>query len=235
MSLVAVVGARSAGTTTSAVALAAAWPGGRAVVAECDPDGGCLALAAELPADPGLASLAVAARPGLTAGLLTGQLQRLGGGPPVLVGPPGPDQAAQAVAATAALLAQLAHADGWVCVADCGRLRRGSPAGQLLGAADAVVLVVEPTSEGVGHAKARLAAVPLNPDRTAVLVIGARPYSLGEVAAELGLAQLGMLPAHRQSADELREGRAGRRNPLIRAAGPTSAAIAEHLRMRSAA
>lgn len=122
MSLVAVVGARSAGTTTTAVALAAAWPGGRGVVAECDPDGGCLALAAELAADPGLASLAVAARPGLTVGLLTGQLQRLGGGAPVLVGPAGPDQAAQAVAATAALLPQLADAEG----ASAGAARPGS-------------------------------------------------------------------------------------------------------------
>lgn len=235
MTLVAVVGARSSGTTKTAVALTAAWPAGRAVIAECDPAGGCLALAAQLPADPGMGSLAVATRPGMAAGVLTGQLQRLGGGPLVLVGPPRPDQASQVVAATATLLPQLAEADGWVCVADCGRLHRGSPAGQLLAAADAVVLVVEPTSEGVGHAKARLAGVALNPDRTGVLVIGARPYSLAEVAAELGLAQLGMLPANRHSAEELREGRGSRRNPLVRAAGPTAAAIAEHLRMRSAA
>ena len=234
MSLVAVVGARSVGTTTTAVALAAAWPAAGAMVAECDPDGGCLGLAGQLRGDQGLASLAVAARAGMTGGLLTGHLQRLGG-PPVLVGPAGPDQAHQAVAATAALLPRLAEAEGWVCVADCGRLHRASPAGQLLAAADAVVLVVEPTSEGVGHAKARLSAAPLNPDRTAVLVVGARPYSLAEVAAELGMPQLGMLPVHRNSAEELREGRVGRRNPLVRAAGPLAASIVDHLTARAAA
>jgi len=131
MSLVAVVGARSSGTTTAAVALAAAWPGGRGLVAECDPDGGCLALAAGQALDPGLGSLAVAARPGATGGLLTRHLQRLGGGPPVLFGPVGPDQAGQTVTAVAGTLVQLADNDGWVCLADCGRLHRGSAAGQL--------------------------------------------------------------------------------------------------------
>ncbi len=235
MSLVAVVGARSSGTTTAAVALAAAWPGGRGVVAECDPDGGCLALAAGQALDPGLGSLAVAARPGATGGLLTRHLQRLGGGPPVLFGPVGPDQAGQTVAAIAGALVQLADNDEWACVADCGRLHRGSAAGQLLTAAAAVVLVVDATAEGVGHAKARLAAAPLDPDRTAVLAVGARPYTLAEVCAELGLAQLGVLPVDRRAAEELREGRAGRRNVLIRAAQPSAATIAAHLAARVAA
>lgn len=232
MSLVAVVGGRSIGTTTTAVALAAAWPAARGIVAECDPDGGCLALAAGIPADPGVASLAVAARPGLVPGLLSGQLQRLGYGPPALVGPVGPEQASHAVAAVASLLPQLAEAEGWVCIADCGRLRRGSPAGPLLTSADAVVLVVEATAEGVGHAQARLALTPLNPDRTAALAIGTRPYTLAEISAQLGLAQLGTLPADRRAAEELREGRGSRRNALVRAAGPLAEAIASHLSSR---
>jgi len=202
------------------------------VVAECDPDGGCLAMAAGLATDPGLGSLAVAARPGATGGLLTGHLQRVGGGPPVLVGPVGPDQARQTVSAVAGALVQMAENDGWVCVADCGRLHRGSAAGQLWAAAAAVVLVVEATAEGVGHAKARLGAAPLDPDRTAVLAVGTRPYTLAEVCAELGLAQLGVLPSDRRAAEELREGRANRRNMLVRAAQPSAAAIAAHLQAR---
>jgi len=55
------------------------------------------------------------------------------------------------------------------------------------------------------------------------------------VCAELGLAQLGVLPVDRRAAEELREGRAGRRNVLIRAAQPSAATIAAHIAARVAA
>jgi len=98
-----------------------------------------------------------------------------------------------------------------------------------------VILVVEATAEGVGHAQVRLASTPLNPDRTAIVAIGSRPYNLAEISAQLGLAQLGTLPADRRAAEELREGRGGRRNALVRAAGPVADAVATHLSSRVAA
>jgi len=101
MSMVAFAAAKGApGVTTAAAAVAAVWPAERGVLlAECDPGGGDLAARFGLPAQPGLVSLAAAARRELDAAMVAQHTQTLPGGLRVLVGPPGAEQAAAALKA----------------------------------------------------------------------------------------------------------------------------------------
>jgi MinD-like ATPase involved in chromosome partitioning or flagellar assembly len=112
VSLVAVAAAKAApGVTTSALAMAAAWPAGRQVLlVEADPGGGDLAARFGLAAEPGLVSLAAAARRQIDSALVGDHAQKLPGGLGVLVGPPGPEQAAAALGMLAP--AALAGLDG---------------------------------------------------------------------------------------------------------------------------
>jgi Flp pilus assembly CpaE family ATPase len=65
VSVVALGAVRSCGVTTLALALAATWPSSRRVLlAELDLAGGTLAAASGWPPEPGLVSLAAAARRG---------------------------------------------------------------------------------------------------------------------------------------------------------------------------
>src|SRR5262249_61331290 len=87
--LIAVASVKGApGVTTLALGLAALWPELGAVLVECDPDGGDLAARFGHHPDPGLASLAAAARTGSRAVPLAGHVQRLAGRAPGALGPP---------------------------------------------------------------------------------------------------------------------------------------------------
>ena len=87
----------SPGVTTLCQALALCWPEDRAViVVEADPAGGDLAARLDLPAEPGLVSLAAAGRRGLSPAVVLEQVQVASGWAGLLVGPP---SARQAVAA----------------------------------------------------------------------------------------------------------------------------------------
>jgi hypothetical protein len=80
MTVVAVGSVRSCGVTTLALGLAATWPTGRQVVlVEADPAGGTLAAASGWPPEPGLVSLAAAARRGGDPGLLWEHCHQLEG------------------------------------------------------------------------------------------------------------------------------------------------------------
>jgi hypothetical protein len=86
------------GVSTAARALAAAWPAARSpVLLELDPSGGDLIVDFGLDAEPGLMSLAAAARRGPRLGLAREHAQRLPGGLLVVPAPSGAEQAAAAV------------------------------------------------------------------------------------------------------------------------------------------
>jgi len=235
----------SPGVTTAALVLAAVWPR-PALLAECDPAGGDIALrlrgpgGTPLSADRGLLSLAVAARRGLAPGELHAHTQQLDGGLEVLPGLATAEQSqglGDLWRVLARVLAEPADAD---VLADCGRLGPGSPALPVLAAADLVCLLVRPGVDAVAHLRARLAALAgplqLGPTTPAavVLVADARDERAGaEVQAVLDAAGLpgrvaGRLALDPGAAAALRGewGRRLDRSLLVRSAREVALALA---------
>ena len=202
MSLVAVAAAKAApGVTTSALALAGVWPADQQVLlVEGDPGGGDLAAHFGLAAQPGLVSLAAAARREVDrevdSVLVAEHAQALPGGLGVLVGPPGTEQAAAALGMLApAVVAGLDGLDGVDVVADLGRLDPGSPALGLARAASLLVLVVRPRLAELQHLAHRAAALRPECRALGLVVVGTGPYPAEEIAAALGVEVLATLPA----------------------------------------
>jgi MinD-like ATPase involved in chromosome partitioning or flagellar assembly len=231
MSLIALASAKgSPGVTTTAVAVAGSWPGDRRVLlAEFDPAGGDLAPRFGLQPDPGVVELGAAHRRGLTADTIWAHTQSLAGGIPVLVGPPSPEQALalrEFWTAAGPAMAGLPDTD---VIVDCGRVGPNSPVIEILHHATIVVLVVRPDVDGISHLLARLAR-PLTNTRTAVVLVGDRPYSAGEVA-EVIEAKVAAVVANDPRAAALLGGHPGnqgalRRSALMRSARELSQALA---------
>jgi len=210
----------SPGASTVAVGLAATWSQPRALVLEMDPSGGVLAARFGLAQQPGLASLAAAARHGVT-GVLGEHVQRLPG-IDVVVAPGSPEVAAGSVAVLArhadAVLRNLAP----TVVVDAGRLYPASPAADLLAAADAVVLVATPTTEYLDHLDARLTTLRdlVNADRIGLALVGTCLYPAAEIGARLAVPVWAELPHDPRGAGVLAgrlTGPTWHRTPLVRA------------------
>jgi len=244
MSLVAVAAAKAApGVTTSALAVAAVWPvdaapdadaDRRVLLVEGDPGGGDLAARFGLAAQPGLVSLAAAARRQVDAALVAAHAQALPGGLGVLVGPPGAEQAAAALGMLApAVVAGLDGLDGVDVVADLGRLDPASPALGLAQASSLLVLLVRPRLAELQHLAHRVAALRPECRALGLVVVGTGPYPAEEIAAALGVEVLGTLPADPRAAGLLGGGAASvgalRRTPLVRAARSLAEAIVGRL------
>jgi hypothetical protein len=231
MSLIALGSGRSPGLTTTVHAMALTWPQSRrCIIAELDPDGGALAARYALPPDPGLVSLAAAGRRGLGAGQVLDHCRPLFHGCVALVGPTSPDRATSALATLGPrLAAALDTVPGFDVLADCGRLESRSPALEIVSGAPFVLLVVEPTVEGVAHLAARLAALPLPAGRAALISVGDRPYHPSEVSRALNLPMLGVIDRDQRGAAQLAEGRPNPRSPLLRSAAAVTAALISHL------
>jgi hypothetical protein len=188
---------------------------------EADPAGGDLALRLDLRLDPGLGSLAAAARHGASPDTLWRHTQALTPGAGVVVAPPSAHEAALALSsggpALAAALASAASAA--LVVVDAGRTGPDTPAGPLLHGAAAVVAVTRPHADHVAHVLSYLAAPGTRLD--ALVVVGDQPYPATEVAAALGLDLLGAIPSDPGAAEAVAtgrfSGRAGRRSALGRA------------------
>jgi len=231
MSVVAFASAKgSPGVTTTAVAVAGSWPSGRRVLlAEFDTAGGDLAPRFGLQADPGVVELGSAHRRGLTAETIWAHTQSLPGGIPVLVGPPSPEQAValrEFWTAAGPAMAGLPDTD---VIVDCGRVGPNSPVVEVLHYAAIVVLVVRPDFEGIRHLRARLARRLTNA-RTAVVLVGDRPYSAAEVG-EVIEANVAAVLADDPRAAALLGGHPGnqgtlRRSALMRSARELSLALA---------
>lgn len=176
MSLILLGAAKGApGVTTTAVALAAVWPR-RAVVAECDPSGGDLALRLigqrgnPLSQDRGMLSLATAVRSNASDVQLNEHLQIAAGGLEVLVGPPSPRHATAIEDVWPALGVRLDATEGHDVVADCGRLIPASTGLALERAARLLVLAVRATTAGLAHLRPLLAELEQR-EVTATMVV----------------------------------------------------------------
>jgi Mrp family chromosome partitioning ATPase len=223
----------SPGVTTTVLALAATWPTGRRVlVAECDPDGGDVAVWFGLAAEPGLVSCAAEGRRRLRPHAVWEHAQTLPGpgGVRVLVAPAAAEQATAALAAlgTAGLDEALAGLEVDVLV-DGGRLGPGSPLAPLLSRSAVTVLVARPSVAQVAHLRPRLAALR-GVARPVVLLVGDRPYGPAEVAAAVGVPVLGVIAHDEPGAGVLcgrrRGGRAWIRSPMMRSARQIAAQLA---------
>lgn len=196
MSLIVVTGGKgSAGITTTATALAALWPQ-PAILADCDPYGGDLAMRLRAPdghwlaRDMGIVGLAAAARVDASALDVSSQLQTAVGGLPVLVGVESPAQASRIGALWPLIARSLAAVRTTDVIADCGRLIPGAANEYLLAHADAIMFVTRPTAESVAHLRHALALLDGNSTHPAIAVVVIAPVDTSardvqEVAAAL--------------------------------------------------
>jgi len=190
----------SPGVTTTALAVAARWPGSwQRVLVEADPAGGDLAARYGLLLTPGLVSLAAAARRSTDADLVFEHAQQLPGGLPVVAGPARPDQARAALAAVCGADGQAGVLGGFtgrgdvVAIVDCGRLDHDPVTTGVIAAADQLLLVAHPRADVLAHLAARAAEVAAGPAHTRLLLVGAG-YPASEVAREVGLSVLAGVP-----------------------------------------
>ncbi len=204
------------GVTTAALALAAA-AGDGAIAVEADPSGGDLAARADLTLEPGLLTLAAAARHEGRRLDLDRHLQRVPCGTSVLVAP---SSAKLAAAGLATIGSRLASAlDGRIGFLDLGRV---SDLGELALRApgvDLALLVAEPTVAGVEHVRVHSTDQPdALPVPLAVLLVGDRPYRPSDVEGALGLPVAGALAVDPRGVAALHADRGARRALVVRSA-----------------
>ena len=188
----------SPGVTTSALALAEAWPDGRRVyVAECDPRGGTLVARFLLPGTRRLVALAGDARNNGDLALLEKHAMITKSGVRCLTGP---EDGAQLRAALSTLLVpggvleNAADETETVLIADCGRLESDVPQiSVLLLMADLLVIVAKPSQEqALCLTGVREQLAGLHPNCGLLLVGSGSPSD--EIEHLLKLPVLGQLP-----------------------------------------
>ncbi|MFF7995110.1 hypothetical protein ACFZDG_35735 [Kitasatospora xanthocidica] len=232
----------SPGTTTTALALLLTWPlepGRRAILAECDPDGGAVVLGAlggRTPGAYGLGNLAVADRQGQLTEAFWRQLVDLSDGSTdrlLLPGFTGPTQAAGLAYGwerLADLLVSIEHVlPSHDVIVDLGRSGAHGLAAPLVRRADLQLVVVRGTLRGVHAAQVRaralredLEANSPGADGLGLVLIDSGPYTADEVAKEVGAPVTVTLPYVPKAAAVLSDGgdggRAFKRSSLMRAA-----------------
>ena len=193
------------GVTTTAVALALAWPR-PVVLVEADPVGASAVLPGLLRGaarhDRGILDAAVAARSGTLAGVLPELLIDLpGGNARLLAGLARPEQAATMTRywpLLAPALAEASTALGVDVILDAGRLSQAGAAMPALGTADRVLLVTRTHLPALHVLRAWLPTVRsalVDPARLGLLLVGeGQPYRAGEVSRTLGVPVAGVLP-----------------------------------------
>lgn len=230
----------SPGVTTAVAALAATWPADRdLLVVEADPSGGDLVVRLDLPTEPGLVTLAAAGRRELGSGTLLDHTQELpqlsgevGARRLLLAAPVAADQAGAALSSLRGSLARTLDQVDLDVLVDCGRIDPGSPALELAGDADLLVMVARPVVAEVHHLASRLGSV--KPPALSVLMVGEEPYSVSEVATAVDASPLGTLAADARAAAVLSEGhpnagRVLRRSRLLRDARALAEGLAAWL------
>jgi len=230
----------SPGVTTTALALAAAWPAQRLLLIEADPAGGDLGPWLGLPPSPGLASLATAARRDHDRGETWRHATELGAGVHVIVAPAGAEQAAACLATldgTEVLGSLVTEPD--VVIADCGRLDPGSPSLALAAQATITLLLVRPKVSELSHLAPRISRLTQAGLRLGLVLApdtGQPPdepsYGAAEIADTLSLPVYGSLPADPRTVGYLLRNRAelpdARRPPaLVRAVAGLATDLSE--------
>lgn len=228
MTLIALASAKGApGVTCTSLALAMTWPG-PVVVAECDPAGGDLLAGyfrGALPARPGVLTAATA-----TTGDMAGPMVALDADRTrlLLPGLTTPGQAPRLAVAWGTLADRLAHlaVEGrrFDVLADCGRFGAAHAPVPLLRRAHVVVLVVRAVLPMVRAVQPWVERLQRDiqgerQPRLGVVTVGAGSYPSQEVAARLGLADLGAIAWDQHTAAVFTNGapqRRPRRSRMLR-------------------
>lgn len=202
----------SPGITTAATALAASWPSGRRVLlVEADPFGGDLAPRYGSTITNGLASLFAAARRSLTPDAIWDHVDHLPGGLPVLFGLSNVQGAVANEKAWPAIAEALGALDADVVI-DAGRLLPNFAGGirDVLAQSDVLLVLCDPTLEGIVHLRAALPGLVAEMRGRALLVIptGSGGYSGTEIERTLGVDVGPPMPDDRKAADALANKRA---------------------------
>lgn len=221
MSVIGTASVRSCGVSTLVAGLAMLWPGeGFRILIETDPAGGVLAAGAGLAPEPGLVSLAAAARRGGDPRMVFEHSQALMDGTAVVCGPPGADRARSALSMAAGLLGRVGELDATV-ILDCGRLDDGGPNANLFEQADLKVIATRPRLADLHALAAFLERRELEPERTVLVLVDSGPYPPGEVAEALGLPVASQVPWDPEAAAAIPStplaSRRLTRTPLVRA------------------
>ncbi|WP_430788112.1 hypothetical protein [Actinoplanes sp. G11-F43] len=186
------------GATTLGLGLAALWPE-KALLVECDPEGGDLAARFGHHPQPGLTGLAAVARAEGARVDLGDHVQRLGVGASVVLAPPG-DAAAAAVQTLAYAGTEVLRraAENDAVIVDVGRLVRGGPGLRLAAVADHVVVVAGAQLSDALQVQARLRWLrPELSGRLWLVRSGDDGYDAAELGRVLGVPVLGEMPTGR--------------------------------------
>lgn len=229
-------------TTTTAVALAAAWSRANdVIVVEADPAGGDLAAWFDLPVTPSLSTVVTRVLDGSWPEIER-HTRLAPSGLRVIPAPARAVEAQQAVAESArSLVGSLAALRSPVTIADTGRLAPFGAGNPFVGAAAVTVLVHRQSVQSPPAAAARLQrladqleSMAAIPGAVVVVIVGANPFGLDEIGAFLGSAggstSLVGLPLDELSAGAI-AGRTGvserrlARLPLMRAAGDLAVVV----------
>jgi hypothetical protein len=193
------------GATTLALGLTALWPEQQAVLLECDPEGGDLAARFGHHPQPGLTSLAAAARTEGAQVDLAEHTQQLSVGARVVLAPPGDATAAAVQTLTYSGTEVLRQAaDDQTVIVDVGRLTRGGPGVRLAAAADHVLIVAAAQLSDAMQVQTRLEWLrPELSGRLWLVRSGNDGYGAAELARALGVLVLGDMPSSRLVAGAL--------------------------------
>ena len=190
----------SPGVTTLCLALAARWTGPhQPVVVEIDPAGGDVLARFRLRDQPGLVSLAAAARHSRDAGLVWRHAQRLPAGLAVVPGPVGAEQAQAALRELAGagqptgIVRSAADRPDVVVIADCGRVDPGSPVLPVIRSADAMLLLAHARDDELAHVAGKLHQAGTWNRHPGFVLVG-NGYPTREVAGALRIGVAGRIP-----------------------------------------
>jgi len=196
--------------TTTAVALASAWPVSEdAILVEADPSGGDLAAWFDMTTSPSLSTVVTRVLDGAWPEIE--RLTRLAdSGLRIIPAPPRAGEAAQAVGESArSLVTTLATLRSPVVIADTGRLQPSPAAHPYVGSSAVTVLVHRQAAQSSRAAAVRLQrladqleALSAIPASVVVAVIGASPFDLGEIESFLA-ESVGSSPVVGLPVDEL--------------------------------
>ena len=193
MVLVALVSAKGApGVTSTALALVAA-AGDEGLLVELDPSGGSVECWTGMAGEPGLIPLVSGLRRSLGPEHLLDHVVEAPRGVGSVLAPTDGALAESTIAAAAdRLMVALATLDR-VVVVDAGRWSRSQATAGRIAGCDVAGVVCSPTVAGVEAARGLIEGLASLVASTVLVLVGDRPYPLGEVAATVDVPVVGPL------------------------------------------
>jgi hypothetical protein len=210
------------GVTTAALAVTAAVEGPGLVV-EMDPSGGDLELLCGRHGVESLSRVAAGLRHGPDPDRVRSEMSRVAGEVPAVLAPLSGQQAEAALVSCGERLGGVLAGMPELVVADGGRWSPGQPSASRIVGAGVVGVVCQANAVSVGHARALVEELGVfGAGQVVVVVVGERPYRLGEVQSVFAVPVIGPLAVDPAGVAALLRDAGGRRyrfTMLARTAG----------------